>query len=229
MGSVETVTGPVSAADLGLTLVHEHLLIDMYEVSLNSATVLLDESEATEEVTLFRTAGGVTVVDQTTVGLHPDWDGLRRISLATGVRVVAGTGVYWRRFRPAWVESMTEDALTRQFVTELEDGVGPDRIRAGIIGEIATGHREIDATEARVLRAAAAAQRQTGAPIATHALFTTIGLDQLGVLEAAGADPGKSPDRTRRYMPRRRLPPCRPGARGVARIRHHRTARQDDR
>ena len=191
MGSVATVTGPVSAADLGLTLVHEHLLIDMYEVSLNSATVLLDESEASEELMLFRTAGGVTVVDQTTVGLHPDWDGLRRISLATGVRIVAGTGVYWRRFRPAWVESMTEDALTRRFVTELEDGVGPDRIRAGIIGEIATGHREIDATEARVLRAAAAAQRQTGAPIATHALFTAIGLDQLRILEAAGADPGK--------------------------------------
>lgn len=190
-GIVETVTGPVATAELGVTLVHEHLLVDMYEVSLNSVGVLLDERAAAEELSLFREAGGVTVVDQTTVGLNPDWEGLRRISLATGVRVIAGTGIYWHRFRPAWVESMSEEALCARFVAELVEGVGTDRIRAGLIGEIATGHREIDAIEARVFRAAAAAQLETGAPIATHALFTRIGLDQLDLLEAAGADPAR--------------------------------------
>ncbi len=190
-GVVETVTGPVATAQLGMTLVHEHLLLDMYEVSLNPAGVLLDEGVAAEELSLFREAGGVTVVDQTTIGLNPDWQGLRRISLVTGVQIIAGTGIYWHRFRPAWVETMTEDALCARFVAELVDGVGADRIRAGLIGEIATGHREIDAIEARVFRAAAAAQRATGAPIATHALFTRIGLDQLDLLEAAGADPAK--------------------------------------
>jgi predicted metal-dependent phosphotriesterase family hydrolase len=190
-GIVETVTGPITTAELGVTLVHEHLLIDMYEVSLNSVGVLLDEAAAAEELSLFRDAGGVTVVDQTTVGLNPDWEGLRRISLATGIRVIAGPGVYWHRFRPAWVESMSEEALCARFVTELVEGIGADRIRAGLIGEIATGHREIDPIEARVFRAAAAAQMRTGAPIATHALFTRIGLDQLDLLEAAGADPAR--------------------------------------
>jgi phosphotriesterase-related protein len=89
------------------------------------------------------------------------------------------------------VESLTEAALLARFVMELAEGVGPNRIRAGLIGEIATGHRAIDPVEARVLTAAALAQRETGAPIATHALFTRIGLDQLDILEAAGADPGK--------------------------------------
>lgn len=188
---VQTVTGPVSSADLGLTLVHEHLLIDMYEASLNSAGVLLDEVAAIEELSLFRDAGGMTIVDQTTVGLHPDWAGLRRISIATGVRIIAGTGVYWHRFRPAWVDSMDESAIAARFVSELVEGVGPDHIRAGVIGEIATGHRSIDAIEARVFRAAATAQSATGAPIATHAIFTRIGLAQLDLLEAAGADPAK--------------------------------------
>lgn len=191
MRTVETVTGPVATADLGVTLVHEHVLIDMYEVSLNSAGVLLDEGAAADELSLFREAGGVTVVDQTSVGLHPDWEGLRRISIATGVRLIAGAGVYWHRFRPAWVESLSEAELQARFVTELAEGVGPSGIRAGLIGELATGHRSIDPVEARVLRAAALAQRETGAPIATHALFTRIGLDQLDILEAAGADPTK--------------------------------------
>jgi phosphotriesterase-related protein len=187
--TVQTVTGPVAVDELGVTLVHEHLIVDMYEPSLNALGVLLDEGAAAEELALFGAAGGRTVVDQTTVGLNPDFEALRRISQASGVRIVAGTGVYWRRFRPAWVETMTEVELADLFVRELTEGRGPDHIRAGILGEIATGHRDIDDVEARVLRAAAAAQRATGAPIATHALFTRIGLDQLDVLEAAGADP----------------------------------------
>ena len=78
MPTVQTVTGPVSTADLGITLVHEHLLIDMYEVSLNAAGVLLDERAASEELSLFRDAGGVTVVTR------PPW-----VSIPTG-RVFAG-------------------------------------------------------------------------------------------------------------------------------------------
>lgn len=190
MRMVQTVTGPIAIDELGITLLHEHLVIDMYEPSLNALGVLLDERAAAEELAVFGEAGGGTVVDQTTIGLNPDFEALRRISEASGVRIVAGTGVYWRRFRPAWVEAMTEADLADRFTSELTEGRGPERIRAGIIGEIATGHRDIDEVEARVLRAAAAAQRATGAPIATHALFTRIGLDQLDILEAAGADPG---------------------------------------
>lgn len=188
---VQTVTGPVPAEALGRTLVHEHVLIDMYEASLNSVGVLIDEPTAVEELALFRAAGGVTLVDQTTIGLNPDPDGLRRISEASGVRIVAGTGLYWRRFRPAWTEALTEDELTARFVGDLTAGMGAGAIRAGIIGEVATGHRDMDAVERRALRAAARASRETDAPIATHAIFTRIGLDQLDLLEESGARPAR--------------------------------------
>ncbi len=188
---IQTVTGPISAVDLGTTLVHEHLLVDMYETTLNSAGVLLDERAAVEELRPFAAGGGRTIVDQTTIGLNPDWAGLRRISQASGVQVIAGTGVYWRRFRPAWIEAMSEADLTDRFVKDLTVGLNVDGglpIRAGLIGEIATGHRGIDPFEASVFRAAAAAQRETGVPIATHALFNGIGVEQLDLLEAARAD-----------------------------------------
>jgi predicted metal-dependent phosphotriesterase family hydrolase len=188
-GTIQTVVGPTTSDSLGITLVHEHVLIDMYEVSMNAAGVLLDEDLATAELGLFRAAGGQTIVEQTTLGLNPDLEGLRRVSLATGVTIVAGVGIYWRRFRPPWVDAATDDALDRYFDEALVGGVGPSRIRAGIIGEIATGHRDIDAVEERVFQAAARAQRATGVAIATHALFTTVGLAQLDILEAAGADP----------------------------------------
>jgi phosphotriesterase-related protein len=188
-GTVQTVTGPIGADELGVTLVHEHMFLDMYEVSLNSVGVLLDEPTAHAELAVLRDRGGRTLVDQTTVGLYPDPEALRRASLASGVQIVAGTGIYWHRFRPSWVEALTEDQLRDRFVAELGEGIAGTIVRAGIIGEIATGHREIDPVERRVLRAAAAAQRETGALIATHALFTAIGLQQLDVLQEAGSDP----------------------------------------
>ncbi len=162
----------------------------MYAVSLDSRGILADETVAVDELRLLRAAGGSTLVDQTTIGLYPDPVALARISLATGVNVVAGTGVYWRRFRPAWIDGWSVERIRDRMVADLTIGFPDTAIRAGLIGEIATGHRDIDEVEARVFRAAAAAQRVTGAAIATHALFTRIGLEQLDLLEAAGADIG---------------------------------------
>jgi phosphotriesterase-related protein len=187
--TVQTVTGPVPASELGVTLMHEHVFLDIYEVTLNSVGVLLDRPTAEAELSAFREAGGRTLVDQTTVGLNPDPQALRQVAIASGVHIVAGTGVYWHRFRPSWVETLTESQLRDRFVTELREGIAGSDVRAGIIGEVATGHRTIDPVERRVFRAAAAAHRETGALIATHALFTAIGLEQLDVLEEAGADP----------------------------------------
>jgi phosphotriesterase-related protein len=191
VSTVQTVSGPVAADELGVTLVHEHLFVDMYEVALNSMVFIDDEDAAVEELRAFREAGGETIVDQTVLGLGPQPERLHRVSAATGVRIVAGTGVYWHRFRPPWVEALDEGALRDRFVTDIRVGFEGTSVRAGIIGEVATGHRAIDEVEARVLRAAAAAQRETGVAIATHALFTTVGLQQLDLLEAAGADPGR--------------------------------------
>jgi phosphotriesterase-related protein len=188
---IQTVTGPVDPADLGTTLVHEHVLIDMYEVSLNSLLILSDEAVARDELKVFQEAGGQTIVDQTVIGLNPEPDALRRISVATGVHIIAGTGVYWRRFRPSWVDAMSVDELAARFTADLTVGMGATQVRAGIIGEIATGHRDIDDVEKRVLHAAAIAQHRTGVPIATHAIYGRIGLMQLDLLSTAGADLAK--------------------------------------
>ena len=61
-------------------------------------------------------------------------------------------------------------------------------IRAGILGEIGTHHRRVSAAEARVIRACAVAQRETGVPISTHALFTWIGMEQVRLFKDAGAN-----------------------------------------
>ena len=86
---------------------------------------------------------------------------------------------------------MSDREVLDLLVHDLTEGFGDTGIRAGLLGEIASHHRAISPAEERVFRAVAAAQREVPVPIATHALFSRIGLDQVRLLESAGADLGK--------------------------------------
>jgi len=124
-----TVRGPVPVENLGITLCHEHLLIDMtqflaevHEASrkaLTEAPVGIeilgelrrdpmicrdnlfqgDVELAIREASHFKRAGGRTVVDCTPVGLGRDVRALRIISEATDLNIIAGTGWYTEAFQ----------------------------------------------------------------------------------------------------------------------------------
>ena len=185
---VNTVLGQVPVHQLGLVLPHEHLIVDTYDVRRSAEMVLLEPETMVREVELFKAAGGGTLVDQTIYGLHPEPEKLAYISEKTGVHIIAGTGFYWDVYYPEWLHSMSTADITKRLVTHITEGLPGTSIKAGFIGELGTHHREIKPTEKRVLEAAAHAQRETGTPIGTHALFTEIGIDQLNILEDAGAD-----------------------------------------
>jgi predicted metal-dependent phosphotriesterase family hydrolase len=188
--SVMTVRGPMAAADLGPTLPHEHLFIDLVREYRGNG-LLHDESLAVEEVARFRVAGGATIVDCTSEGLGRDPAALLRVSSATGVNVVMGSGHYRRPYlEEARLDRQSVDEIAADIVRDLMEGVGGSGIRAGIIGEIGCD-RYIGALEERVFRAAARAHRQTGATITTHAARWPVGDAQLDLLAEEGVDPGR--------------------------------------
>lgn len=220
-GQVQTVLGPVDAASLGVTLPHEHLLIDLrprfiepetaegralarQAVALENLSwvrrnylssldniVLSDEAVAIEEALLFKRAGGGTMVDVGSIGIRPDPLALRRVARATGLHVIAATGYYTEDFHPADMDARSEDQLAEEIVRDIREGIGETGIQAGIIGELGCSW-PLHPNERKALRAAGRAQRATGAPISVHP-----GRDQgspfeiLDVLEAAGADRGR--------------------------------------
>jgi phosphotriesterase-related protein len=57
------------------------------------------------------------------------------------------------------------------------------------LGEIGSHFTWISPVEERVFRAVARAHRRTGVSIATHALNSPVGLDQLDILQEEGVDP----------------------------------------
>lgn len=189
---IRTVLGPIAPEQLGICMVHEHLIVDswaLWQVP-NYSLIVDDVGLVTEEVQAYRAAGGVSIVDVTTIGLGRNASALKRIAEATGVQIVMGTGWYRERAYPTYIQEKSTDELAAMMVREIEDGIDETGIRAGIIGEIGTERHFITPAQERVFRAAARAHLQTGAPITTHTThWGELALEQLALLAEEGVDP----------------------------------------
>ncbi len=189
---VQTVRGPIDPGSLGFTLPHEHTAIALWHVPnrWDYWELRRDEPIITAELARFREKGGTCLVDLTLPGVGRDPDWLADLSAATGLDIVMGAGWYREAYYPpeALIDRRTVDDLADEIVREASEGVAGSGIKAGIIGEIGADKPWLSAREERVHRAAARAARRTGLAITTHAVQSNVGLDQLTVFEAEGAD-----------------------------------------
>jgi phosphotriesterase-related protein len=198
METVMTVTGPVPADRLGLTLVHEHVFLDLTRDVAGRNGLLNDPELAYRELMRYKAAGGVTLVDQTTGGLRGhDHDllpvkhalAVRDIARRTGLQIVLGAGWYREPYYERRLWRMPTDAIAEELVRDVTVGLDGTDVRAGLLGEIGAHFTWISPAEERVFRAVARAHHRTGVTIATHALNAPVGLDQLDLLREEGVDP----------------------------------------
>lgn len=190
---VVTVQGPIRPDELGVTLSHDHLLVDAWGMTPgfeNYGTILYDEAIAIEEMRRFKASGGEAVCDPTNIGIGRNPEGLKRISAASGVHIVMGAAWYRERVYPRYVLEEGPSALAQRLISELVDGVDDTGIRPGFIGEIGTERFSISPAQERVFRASARAHKRTGCPIMTHTThWGELALEQLDLLEEEGVDP----------------------------------------
>jgi phosphotriesterase-related protein len=198
VGKVQTVLGPISPDKMGATLCHEHCLVDLtctynepmdevgkkyavgpvsfsnmgylrYHVLDNRDNLLmLDETLAIQELLQFKHAGGGTIVDCTNVDLGRNPPALKRISQATGLNIIMGSGYYVKAGQRLDVmEKRTEEDIAKEITQNLFEGVDGTGICSGFIGEIGCSW-PLEDCEVKVLRAAGMAQKETGAPLVVH-------------------------------------------------------------
>jgi predicted metal-dependent phosphotriesterase family hydrolase len=190
-GLVRTVLGDVAAAGLGPTYCHEHLLTRPGErlVREQPDLVLDDEEKAVAELAAFRAAGGRTLVEVTTPEFGRNPRGLRRLAERTEINVVATAGhvseEYWRGVLD--LDERSEAELAEELVHDVEEGMDGSGVRAGLL-KVGTSEGAATSTERKIIRAAAAAQRETAVAITTHTTAGTAALEQVELLDAAGAD-----------------------------------------
>ena len=143
---------------------------------------------AVEVLTRARADGVETIVDATPFDLGRDMAFLAECAERSGMRIIACSG-HWLIPAPA-TANRTTDQLARLFIAELTEGADGTSIRAGVL-KVAS-EEAIEPFDRRVLEAAIAAHRETGAPIITHAAARNrIGELQAAIFEESGVDPGR--------------------------------------
>ena len=189
MATVMTVTGPIQAEHLGLTLMHEHLFLDLTRDTWTNNNFLSDPDLTAVELQLFKDSGGTTLVDQTNRGLGQDPLAVKAMAERTGLNMVLGCGWYREPYYEPHLYRWKTDQIAEQIVRDITVGIDDSGVRAGIIGEIGAHFIWISPAEERMLRAAARAQKRTGVTLTLHATRAPLGLDQLDILREEGVDP----------------------------------------
>jgi predicted metal-dependent phosphotriesterase family hydrolase len=178
---VRTIRGDIAPEKLGPCDAHEHLFL---VTPAQPGDEYSDVGKAIEEATALRAAGAQALVDWTPIGLGRDLEGLRAVSEATGLHVVAATGlhrdVHYAPDDP--VRGQAVEALAARFVADLE--------RCGII-KVGAGYHAISPFEAKAFAAAAAAHGEVGAPVCVHTEHGTMGLAIVERLRDLGTPPDR--------------------------------------
>ena len=95
--AVETVRGPISTSDLGVTLMHEHVFVLSPEIMANYPEGWGDEDlreqQAVDKLNALKAAGVDTIVDPTVIGLGRYIPRIQRVAARTDLQIVVATGV----------------------------------------------------------------------------------------------------------------------------------------
>jgi len=193
-----TVLGPVPVSEMGITLMHEHIVLDtsswwkrpccasdigLAEKPLDVSMLgdlrmnpflnrdncgLLDVDVAADELMRFVEYGGRTVVDPSNLGIGRDPTALQRISRRTGLQIVMGAGYYLEPSHPGEVKAMSVEEIAQAIARDC-GAVDGDRPDA-CAGLIGEIgiSKDFTASEEKVLRGAARASKISGVPLSIH-------------------------------------------------------------
>lgn len=203
MRYVRTVLGDIPADDLGVTYLHEHVIIDSPLVAETMPHIHLPSvDDAVAELARCADVGVGTVVDAMPAGSGRHINRLAEASRGSGVHIVATTGMHTPKYyrHIPWAEADSVDELADRFISDVTVGIdrfdyrGPSvdrtRHRAGII-KLATSAEEVADWDRRVFEAGALTALHTGAPILTHCEEGLGALRQLQLLRDLNVDLGR--------------------------------------
>ena len=188
MAVINSVLGPLDTANLGFTLMHEHLIVASAGFPQNYPE-LLGKNPVGRLIDALKKAkkGGVdTIVDASTLDLGRDVNLMAEASCQSDVNIIACSGS-WLDI-PRFFGGVSADQLAEIFIRETKQGICGTNIKAGIL-KAASDITGVTPEAATILRAVARAHLQTGVPIMLHSYsLGQVGRQQLAILKEEGID-----------------------------------------
>ena len=191
MAQIETLRGSIDTAQLGFTLMHEHVFVLSQGVPENFLSVWDEAAQtasAREKLSELAGAGVGTIVDLTVLGLGRDIPRLLEVVGDIPLNIIVATGLYTYNELPQYFQNRDIDVMAELFVRDITEGIQGTTVKAAVL-KCATDEPDMTAGVEKVLRAVARAHRRTGTPISTHThVATRRGLDQQRIFEEEGVD-----------------------------------------
>lgn len=184
---MESILGNITT--LGKTLAHEHLTINL-SFNKSDDSNLNDDLAMLEDLQDLKAAGVDTIIDVTNKGMGRNIERMQKLSMQSGVNVIASTGYYKTPYLPLEVEQLSVEQLCSIMELEITEGIDGTETKAALIGEIGTSDQMTD-LEKKVFEAAALAHLRTGVPIYTHTTLGKLGIEQIEFLINNGVNPVK--------------------------------------
>lgn len=189
-----SVTGNIPSSKLGVTLEHEHLLVDFIGAEKYSRS-RWNEEEAFNKILPYlnevKKAGVKTLFDCTPNFLGRDAKLLLRLSQASNMNIITNTGLYGgsdNKYLPAYAFTETAEQLAQRWITEFEKGIDGISVKPGFI-KTSVNPGTLSEVSKKLIIAAALTHKATGLTIASHTGPAIPALEQLDILKQLGVKP----------------------------------------
>ena len=192
---VMTVGGPIHPDERGVTLTHEHIIVDFIGADStgphrwNKDTVVAVIEPFLNQI---RELGCQSFIDCSPDYLGRDVEILSELSARTGLHIITNTG-YYGAYQDKYVpqHAFTDNAqeLAACWIAEWEHGIGNTGIKPGIIKIGVDGDAPLTEMHRKLVEAAALTHLASGLAIASHTGPETTIFEQKDILEKAGVAP----------------------------------------
>jgi len=189
-----TVNGPVSSGDMGVSLVHEHILVDF--IGADSITdQRWDRSKVINRslpyLKQIRELGCRTFVECTPAFLGRDPLLLKSLSDSSGLNIITNTGYYGagnNKYLPKHAFYETADQIAERWKMEWDSGIAGTGVKPGFI-KIGVMDGHLSDLHIKLVEAAARTHLKTGLVIASHTGPAIPAFEQLAILKDEGVSP----------------------------------------
>ncbi|WP_288369303.1 phosphotriesterase [uncultured Algoriphagus sp.] len=194
---INTVTGPISIDSMGLTLIHEHMLVDFIGAdSINSGRWNRDSVE--QKVLPFlleiKQYGVQSILDCSPSYLAKDPLLLKSLSEKSGIQILTNTGFYGAvggKYLPNFVQTESAEQLADRWIAEFENGIEGTGIKPGFIKISVNEADTLSPIDQKLVKAAGITHQKTGLTIASHTGTWRTAVQEVRILQEMGVDPSE--------------------------------------
>ncbi|WP_339753331.1 phosphotriesterase [Algoriphagus aquimarinus] len=191
---INTVTGPIPIASMGITLIHEHMLVDFIGADSVSSE-RYNQEEVIAKVLPYllevKKYGVKTIFDCTPSYLAKDPVLLRKLSEQSGIQLITNTGFYGAvggKYLPDFAFTETAEELANRWIDEFENGIGATGIKPGFIKISVNEESPLREIDSKLVKAAGFTHRETGLQIASHTGTWATAKQEVEILQEMGID-----------------------------------------